>query len=196
MSLNGPRLGKPREIAIEAFGERFLFTARSFFQGNRVLIDKLVETAIGDARGGLALDLYCGVGLFTLPLARRFEKLVGVEENSEAVDFAINNAANAGLANAEFRAAQVRSFLANTIESNLDLALLDPPRFGTEKETIMNLIRLSPKRVSYVACEPSVLARDLRRFDDSGYAIESITAIDLFPQTHHIETVVHLGLKS
>jgi tRNA/tmRNA/rRNA uracil-C5-methylase (TrmA/RlmC/RlmD family) len=83
--------------------------------------------------------------------------------------------------------------LSNVVESDLDFVLLDPPRAGTEKETIMNLIRLSPKRISYVACEPSVLARDLKRFVENGYKIESITALDMFPQTHHVETVVFLS---
>lgn len=196
ISLNGPGLGEPREIAVEAFGERFAFSARSFFQGNRFLIDKLVETAIGNAQGESALDLYCGVGLFTLPLARRFRTVTGVEENAEAVRSARKNAANASIRNAEFRVESVRSFLANHTGASMDFVLLDPPRFGTEKDTIMNLIRLRPKSVSYVACEPSVLARDLRRFDDNGYRIDSITAVDLFPQTHHVETVVHLSPKS
>jgi 23S rRNA (uracil1939-C5)-methyltransferase len=70
--------------------------------------------------------------------------------------------------------------------------LLDPPRSGTEKKTVLDLIRLRPTRLAYVSCDPSVLARDLRRFLDADYTIESITAIDLFPQTHHVETVVHL----
>ncbi|HEY2866420.1 MAG TPA: hypothetical protein VGJ02_04960, partial [Pyrinomonadaceae bacterium] len=66
---------------------------------------------------------------------------------------------------------------------------------GTEKKTVLDLLRLRPKRVSYVSCDPSVLARDVRRFLDGGYKIDSITALDLFPQTHHVETVVHLSLN-
>ncbi len=193
VSVYSPELiGPMNEIEVSAFDENFIFSARSFFQGNHFLLDKLVETAIGDARGKNALDLYCGVGFFTLPLARRFENVIGVEENENAIDFAIRNAANASLTNVEFRAESVRRYLSNVVASDLDLVLLDPPRAGTEKETILNLIRLAPKRVSYVACEPSVLARDLRRFADSGYEIESITALDMFPQTHHVETVVRL----
>ena len=180
------------EIEFSAFGERFRFSARSFFQGNKFLIDKLVETALGESTGGNALDLYCGVGLFTLPLARRFSNVIGVEEHDEAVRFARKSAENAGLANLEFRAANVRRYLANVVESDLDFVLLDPPRFGTEKEMMASLIRLRPRHVSYVSCDPSVLARDLKRFVENGYTIESITALDMFPQTHHVETVVHL----
>jgi len=183
-----------REIEFTAFGEKFRFSARSFFQGNKFLIDKLIEIALGDVSGANALDLYCGVGLFTLPLARRFSNVIGIEENGEAVRFARKSAANAGLTNLEFRGENVRRYLSNLIESDLDFVLLDPPRFGTEKEMMASLIRLRPRHVSYVSCDPSVLARDLRRFVENGYEILSITALDMFPQTHHVETVVHLEL--
>ena len=192
-SMHSPDLSdEPKDISIEVFSEKYLFSARSFFQGNKHLLDKLIETSIGGAAGKNALDLYSGVGFFTLPLARRFNNIVGVEENYEAVEFAKRNAANAGLPNIEFRSESVRRYLSNIVESELDFVLLDPPRAGTEKDTIMNLIRLRPKQIAYVACEPSVLARDLKRFVDTGYEIESITALDMFPQTHHVETVVKL----
>jgi 23S rRNA (uracil1939-C5)-methyltransferase len=182
------------EIEITAFGEKFRFTAKSFFQGNRSMVDKLVEVAIGDAKGETALDLYCGVGLFTLPLARRFAAVVGVEESEESIEFANKNLENAGLSNVDLFPASVRDYLASDEAVKADFVLLDPPRAGTEKETILNLIELKPKHISYVACEPSVLARDLKRFVENGYKIDSITALDMFPQTHHVETVVHLSL--
>jgi len=192
-SLYSPELVEgEREIEFTAFGEKLRFSARSFFQGNKFLVEKLVEIAIGDMRGANALDLYCGVGLFTLPLARRFSNVVGVEENQHAVRFARKSAQNAGLTNLEFRGENVRRYLANIVESDLDFILLDPPRFGTEKEMMAGLIRLRPRHVSYVSCDPSVLARDLKRFVENGYEILSITGLDMFPQTHHVETVVHL----
>ena len=193
-SVFSPELPEPeREIDFTALGETFRFSARSFFQGNRFLIDKLVETALGDASGANALDLYCGVGLFTLPLARRFANVTGIEENDEANRFALKSAANAGLTNLEFHTENVRRYLGNVVESDLDFVLLDPPRFGTEKEMMASLIRLRPKHVSYVSCDPSVLARDLKRFVENDFEILSITALDMFPQTHHVETVVHLA---
>jgi len=195
VSIHSGELAEPAsEIEIQAAGESFKLSAKSFFQGNRAMIEKLVETAIGDAAGRRSLDLYCGVGLFTLPLARRFEHVIGVEESYDSIEFAKRNATNANIGNAEFRTESVRRFLSNVVESDLDFVLLDPPRAGTEKDTVMNLIRLKPKRVSYVACEPSVLARDLKRFVENGYSIDSIAALDLFPQTHHVETVVHLKM--
>jgi len=195
VSIHSGELAEPAsEIEIQAAGESFKLSAKSFFQGNRAMVDTLVETAIGDAAGRRSLDLYCGVGLFTLPLARRFEHVIGVEESYDSIEFAKRNATNANIGNAEFRTESVRRFLSNVVESDLDFVLLDPPRAGTEKDTVMNLIRLKPRRVSYVACEPSVLARDLKRFVENGYSIDSIAALDLFPQTHHVETVVHLKM--
>ena len=191
-SVYSPELTDERAIEFTAFGEKFRFSARSFFQGNEFLIDKLIEIALSDASGANALDLYSGVGLFSLPLARRFSNVIGVEEYDEAVQFARTSAVDAGLTNLEFRAENVRRYLANIVESDLDFVLLDPPRFGTEKEMMASLIRLRPRHVSYVSCDPSVLARDLKRFVENGYAIRSITALDMFPQTHHVETVVHL----
>jgi 23S rRNA (uracil1939-C5)-methyltransferase len=180
------------KISFTAAGERLRFSARSFFQGNRFLVDRLVEAAVGGYAGGTALDLYCGVGLFTLPLAREFESVIGVEENEQAVEHAQANAEQAGLANIDFYVASVGDYLASGEAPKPGLVVLDPPRAGTEKETMRNLIALGPEHVSYVACEPSILARDLKRFVEAGYRIESITALDLFPQTHHVETVARL----
>ncbi len=194
ISVFSPELLEPtNEITFRTEHERYNFSARSFFQGNRYLIDTLVEIAIGDSKGEIALDLYSGVGLFSLPLARRFNSVIGVEDNEAAVEMANRNAEAANAANLDFYAASVRDYLASGEAPKPDFVLLDPPRAGTEKETIQNLIDLDPERVSYVACEPSILARDLRRFVDRGYRIAKITAIDLFPQTHHVETVAHLS---
>lgn len=185
-----------KEIKLTAAGETYTFNAQAFFQGNRYLIDALAETAIGGITGRAALDLYAGVGLFTLPLARRFEKVTAVEEFPLAVEFAERNLREAGLSNVEIVRRPVGRYLADQKTAEIDFALLDPPRFGTEKKTVLDLIRLRPKVVSYVSCDPAVLARDLRRFLDGGYEIESITAIDLFPQTHHVETVVRLSTST
>lgn len=193
VSVYSSELGlETKDISLSAAGEKYSFAADVFFQGNKFLIDTLITTAIGDAEGENALDLYSGVGLFTLPLARRFKKVVSVEEYGPAVDYARKNAADSS--NVEIVEKPVGRFLADQNSMSIDFALLDPPRSGTEKKTVLDLIRLRPKQVAYVSCDPSVLARDLRRFVEAGYGIESITAIDLFPQTHHVETVVRLSV--
>lgn len=180
------------EIFYESSGEKYFYSAKSFFQGNPFLIEKLVELAAGNASGKNALDLYCGVGLFTLPLARKFEKVTGVEANADAIDFAEKSAADARIENAEFFADSVDDFLNTNEFGAIDFVLLDPPRSGAERSIIENIARINPAEISYVSCEPSVLARDLRMLLDAGFAIESITALDLFPQTHHVEAVVRL----
>ncbi len=182
------------EISVQAFGETYAYSAETFFQANRFLIEKLIETAIGESTGGTAFDLYCGVGLFALPLARRFTKVIGVEESTVAIDFAKKNAKNAGIQNLDLSNRGVEQFIAANKTKNVDFVLIDPPRMGTEKQTIPQLALLKPAHISYVSCEPSILARDLRMLLDAGYKIDSITAIDLFPQTHHVETVVRLSL--
>ena len=102
---------------------------------------------------------------------------------------------NAKLSNVKFRRESVADFLSenkNELE-NTDFILLDPPRAGTEKETIESIVKIQPKQISYVSCEPSTLARDLQILTANNYRIETITALDMFPQTHHVETVVRLS---
>lgn len=184
------------EISFQANGNRYFYNANSFFQGNPFLIESLIETAIKDATGKIALDLYCGVGLFTLPLAENFTKVTGVEGNERAVDFARKNIEQARIEHAQVFRENVSDWLSENAKDleEIDFVLLDPPRSGTEKETIENLQTIKPKEISYVSCEPATLARDLRILSES-YSIESIIALDLFPQTHHVETVVRLKIK-
>ncbi len=195
VSLYSDELIEPtEEIFFTVKGQKYFYSAKSFFQGNPFLIEKLIDLALQNTSGKNALDLYCGVGLFTLPLARNFEKVIGVEANADAIDFAEKSAEHARLENIEFHAESVDDFLIENNLNQIDFVLLDPPRSGAEKRTIENIIKIKPSKISYVSCEPSVLARDLRLFLDAGYSIESITALDLFPQTHHIETVVILTI--
>ena len=192
VSVDSTELGiRANDITFSVEEEKFTFAANVFFQGNKFLIGTLIETAIGQAAGNSALDLYSGVGLFTAPLARRFNKVTAVEEYGPAIDYARKNAA--AFENVEIIEKPVGRFLAEYRGNEIDFALLDPPRSGTEKKTVLDLIRIRPKQVAYVSCDPSVLARDLRRFLEANYEIDSIMAVDLFPQTHPVETVVHLS---
>jgi len=180
-----------REIA----GERYRFNAACFFQINHALLEPLLEEALKDAAGATAFDLYCGVGLFTLPLARRFAHVTGVEGNAAATAFARLNLAGAGLANAAIETARVGDWLARHAGGSLspvDFLLLDPPRAGADPDVIAGILALRPERIAYVSCDPATLSRDLRALLDGGFALDSIKAFDMFPQTHHVETVVHL----
>jgi 23S rRNA (uracil1939-C5)-methyltransferase len=151
----------------------------------------LIKVATRDAEGKTALDLFCGVGLFALPLARKFGQVLGIESNQKSIEFARKNAEHARLSNLEFFNQNVTDCLSENNLKEVDFILLDPPRTGAEKETIEAILQLAPTQVSYVSCDPATLARDLRILRES-YQIESITALDLFPQTHHVETVVRL----
>ena len=151
VSLNSPGILEPTEISFEVLGETFRYSAGVFFQGNQFLIPALIETALAGAAGGFALDLYSGVGLFSLPLARRFGRVLGVEENPASVKYAIENAELNGHTNVEFRTDSVRRFLTGKPTRDVDFILLDPPRAGTEKETMTRLI------------EPECAANLLRR---------------------------------
>ncbi len=181
------------EIFYELDGERFFFNAKSFFQSNKFLIKELVKTAIGDVSGEIAIDLYSGVGLFSLSLAKRFEKVFGVEANKRAIDFANKNAEFARIENVEFHAKRVKNFLKDFQFDKVDYILLDPPRSGVKPSTLEAIADYDSPKITYVSCDPSTLARDLQVLMEKGkYEIEKITALDLFPQTHHVETIVQL----
>ena len=184
-----------RERFRDLAGERYRFDADCFFQINHTLLEPLLAEALGDAAGDGAVDLYCGVGLFTLPLARRFARVTAIEGNAAATEFARLNLADAELTNASVHTARVGDWLAGHVQSlaPTDFLLLDPPRAGAEPEALAAIIALRPRRIAYVSCDPATLARDLRALFDAGYALDSVRAFDMFPQTHHVETVVHLS---
>ena len=196
--------------------ETYTLNAESFFQTNEFLLPELIEAAIGDASGNTAIELYSGVGLFTLPLARRFKRVIAVEENRDAARFARQNLANASLTNAQIETKDVAAWLdlecggltplSSPIVSTkkmtkrrqagalqIDFLLLDPPRTGAESRVVDGILQLSPKRICYVSCDPATLARDLRKIIAGGYSLDSLAAFDMFPQTHHVETIVSLS---
>jgi 23S rRNA (uracil1939-C5)-methyltransferase len=190
-----PRIAdfEPREVSRLTASERYHFSARSFFQINHELLPALIREAINEARGNLAIDLYCGVGLFTLPLARRFTQVTGVETNDRAAKFARRNLELAKLENAEVVAADVGEWLLNYQPADsVDLLLLDPPRTGVENKVITGLLSLRARQIVYVSCDPATLARDVKKLIAGGYSLDTVVAFDMFPQTHHVETVVRL----
>jgi 23S rRNA (uracil1939-C5)-methyltransferase len=165
----------------------------SFFQVNRFLIEDLVRTAIGDAAGARALDLYSGAGLFSLPLARKFARVEAIESGRFAAGDLRFNAERAG-ARVEIVQSAVEDFL-RRLKSSPDFVLADPPRTGLGKGVVARLAELKPKRISIIACDPATLARDLPGLLSAGYGIDRLTMVDLFPQTFHLETVAALSLR-
>jgi 23S rRNA (uracil1939-C5)-methyltransferase len=163
---------------------------RSFFQVNRFLAQAMVEAALAGAQGGRALDLYAGVGLFSLPLARRFGEVTAVESSGSAVQDLGFNAARAGLT-VGVHHGPVELFIGGLLEAP-DFVLADPPRAGLGKAVVRHLVRLKPPRVTVVACDPATLARDLAGLIEGGYRLAELTLVDLFPQTFHIEAIAKL----
>ncbi len=171
-------------------GENYRVSRRSFFQVNRFLLERLVERVTLGAEGRSALDLYAGVGLFSLPLARRFEEVVAVEAGADAHADLEYNARRAAL---PVRAVRAEAELdLGALADAPDLIVADPPRAGLSKLVVRELLRLRPPRMVMVSCDPATLGRDLAPLLAADYRIERLTMVDLFPQTYHIEAVVDL----
>jgi 23S rRNA (uracil1939-C5)-methyltransferase len=162
----------------------------TFFQVNRSLLPALLQGTAGELSGARALDLYAGAGLFSLALARRFERVAAVEAHPAAARDLATNIGVMGMRVQAHRKTAER-FLATT-SRNWDLVLVDPPRTGLSPPVFEGLRRLAAPRMVYVSCDPTTLARDLRTLAEAGYGIESVHLVDQFPQTLHIETIVHL----
>lgn len=194
-----PDGGDPATIVARVGEESLRYDARAFFQANDGMLVPLVAEALRFAEApesgeGLAIDLFCGVGLFTLPLARRFRRAIGVEADTASAMFAQMNAADAGLGNVRIAPQPVEEWLGGAYRSHgrPPFLLLDPPRTGLEPAALRGILRLKPGRIAYVSCDPATLARDLKAMLAAGYELDDLAALDLFPQTHHVETVAHL----
>lgn len=188
-------LAGPGFLQYEAGGSSYRVGHLSFFQVNRFLVDEMVSEIAGNEEGGrLALDLFAGVGLFSVPLAKRFDRIVAVESNPAAardLEFNISSRAEPNRGGIEARAMDVEHFLENFREK-ADLIVADPPRAGLSPEVVKQLARIKPARITYISCEPPTLARDLAELLKAGYEISAICLFDLFPQTFHMESVALL----
>lgn len=180
----------PGAIDYRAGESLYGVSGASFFQVNRHLIDAMVEIALENAEGESALDLYAGVGLFSLPMARRFGKVSAVESGAAAIGDLRFNAERAGLT-VDAHQTSVDVFLSSAAAAP-EFVLADPPRAGLGKRAVEELVRLAPPRLTIVACDPATLARDLAGLMSGGYRLDRLTMIDLFPQTFHIEAIAHL----
>jgi 23S rRNA (uracil1939-C5)-methyltransferase len=164
-------------------------TAGSFFQTNRFLTSKLLELVTAGRSGKMALDLYAGVGLFALPLTRSFEKVIAVEASPLSFADLKHNAPK----NVVPRQATTEEFLKSKwLRGRPELVVVDPPRAGMGGKVTQGLAELAAPRLTYVSCDPATAARDLRSLIASGYRLESVDLMDLFPQTFHIESIFQL----
>lgn len=192
----------PGHLIHQAGGFQFRVSHLSFFQVNRFLIEDLLKTMTDGRRGGTALDLYAGVGFFTLPLARAFQKVISVDANLAATRDLQENAKAAG-ASIVSHNEHAEDFLKKTKEQP-DFVVLDPPRAGLGAKAAAALAELRAAEIAYLSCDPSTLARDLAVLTNSPrkpkeipapncrYEVSELHFFDLFPQTYHIETLVRL----
>jgi 23S rRNA (uracil1939-C5)-methyltransferase len=186
--------GDPLEITIPSYQDRSLklrISPGSFSQVNPEQNQRLIQVVLqfsGANREDRILDLYAGVGNLTLLLAMRAKEVLGIEENRTAVDDAQFNAERNGIQNCHFIQGRVEDVLSDWKTETPSLVVLDPPRAGC-KTILDQMVRLKPKKIIYVSCEPTTFARDLRLFSEKGYLLERLSLIDMFPQSFHMEMV-------
>ena len=176
-------------------GLTFRIGLETFFQTNTSQAERLVEAVETDAglRGGeTVFDLYCGVGTFSLALARRAARVFGIEIVPPAIEAARENAVLNGIANAEFAGGDVRLVLPQTLDraGRADVLILDPPRSGAGSRVMRKVAAAGATRIVYVSCNPTTLASDLKELIAAGYAVRHAQPFDLFPHTYHVECVV------
>lgn len=180
----------------------YRFSAECFFQANIPIADRIVHDvmAIADqatSAGPLSMDLYAGVGLFSVPLGTRFERVIAVENFKPAIPWLDENLKRAEIKGAKVIEAQVERWVSldQTRHGRVGMLVFDPPRAGAGPQAIDGIVRLKPAHIAAVSCDPATFSRDLKGLLDGGYELVSLQAYDMFPQTHHVELMAHLARK-
>lgn len=168
----------------------------SFFQASRFLLGEMARAVEAETRGKLAVELYAGVGLLTLPLGRKFDEVVACEGNAAAAADLAANARRNGFENVRTVGQSAYDFMRRFAQRGADLLVLDPPRAGVGRPTLELVTNLEARHIHYVSCHPPTLARDLAMLRERGYALESVEMFDFFPRTFHIECLARLQRKS
>ncbi|WP_456392152.1 class I SAM-dependent RNA methyltransferase [Persephonella sp.] len=188
-------VGSP--FAYEVAGDyKFRVSADSFFQVNRFQVENLinmVEEIIRERQPSVVVDLYSGVGTFSIPAAKYAQKVYGVEINPYAVQDANHNRKINGVKNVTFNQSPASRVLEYTKKKNPELIIVDPPRGGLDEETIRAISSIENlKTIVYISCNPSTLARDISILGEKGFELQSTGIIDMFPHTYHIESLTLL----
>jgi 23S rRNA (uracil1939-C5)-methyltransferase len=192
-----PRVPSGSKVYRESLlGREFQVSAPSFFQSNTPqaeTLGRLVREKLDPQPDELLLDAYAGVGTFAALFAADVRAVIGIEESPSAVADAAVNLAD--LPNVRYIEGKVEAVLPD-LEEQPDAAILDPSRVGCHPDVIDAMLRLAPRKLVYVSCDPSTLARDLRLLVDGGFDLLDVTPLDMFPQTYHIETVANLRRRA
>ena len=184
-------------LSLRVDGLSLKATEGNFFQVNWDQNLNMVRTVLdfaGLQGGETVLDLYCGIGNFALPLAKRAKTVIGIESGYSAIEDAKKNAALNGIANAEFIADDLQKGLKPLLERKMkaDVIVLDPPRAGATLKTLERVLAFVPHKIVYVSCNPATLARDLKFFHLFGFRLDRLQPVDMFPWTYHIEAVAEM----
>jgi len=179
----------------EILGKKFIISPKSFFQVNTKVCSKIfdkVRIYVKDKNYSKVLDLYCGTGVIGIIVSDLAGEVIGIEVVEDAVKNAITNSKLNNINNVSFICDKVE----NRIDEfkNIDLIIVDPPRSGLDKKSISNILRISPKDIIYISCNPTTLVRDLKDLS-STYEITEVSIADMFPNTYHVETVCILSHK-
>ena len=178
-------------------GLRFKITAKSFYQTNSEQayeLYKIIRTYAALTGKELVYDLYTGTGTIAQFVAKKANKVIGIEVVADAVAAAKENATLNGIDNTEFFAGDMKSIFSEdfiTENGRPDIIITDPPREGMHKDVVHQILNISPPKVIYVSCNSATQARDLQLMNEQ-YSIKKTQAVDMFPQTHHVENVVLL----
>ena len=189
----------PNAAVSQRVGELiFLFQAGEFFQNNPFILPELVDHVVAETRGqdiDYLVDVFCGVGVFSLSGSRFFESATGIEVSALSVHWANANAALNHVKNCEFLVGEAENVFSEIdFDPKRTSVVIDPPRKGCHPEFLKQLVHFSPRRIVYVSCDPATQARDVKTFHEQGYQVTCVQPFDLFPQTRHIENVVTLGI--
>lgn len=178
----------------------FKISPLSFYQVNPIQAEKLYNIGVEGAnitKDDVVFDLYCGIGTISLFMAKNAKKVYGIEIVEEAIEAAKENAKMNGVENTEFIAGDVEEILDELINERAitpDIVMVDPPRKGLDNKSIDNILRIKPKRLVYISCNPATLVRDLAKLEDD-FEIDFIKPVDMFPFTSHVECVTVLYAK-
>lgn len=188
-------------ITDSMLGNDFAISAQSFYQVNTVMAEKLYQTAIAFSdlsEDDVVIDAYSGIGTIGLSFAKTVKAVYGVEVIEAAVKDAQQNAARNGITNVHFVADTAENAMATWAKEGIkpSVILVDPPRKGLTESFIQASVAMGPQKITYVSCNPATMARDIKRYQELGYKLTKVQPVDLFPQTHHVETVCLLTRKN
>ena len=194
--INNKLITKNKSIITNIGSKKYYLSSNSFFQVNEFLTNKLFNNVleyVKEIKPSNVLDLYCGTGSFGIYISEYANKIIGVDYNKSNIEDAIKNKELNNIKNIDFIADKVENII-NKFD-NYDLIIVDPPRSGLDKKTIEYMIKINPKYIIYISCDPNTLVRDLKLLNKE-YIINEITPYNLFPKTYHVESVSVLERKS